>query len=164
MVARSLCSEAPLCLDGEEAALSNVVVSIHDGIVAKRGFAPELSVERQNEIASRVASVISSVFCTVYGVGPEQRYADIFEQVTVFAVHLVKDHIFPDGNKCTMLVSSLSILQLTGFTLDFEDTDEPAYNGLYVWVLNAAAHGKSNDELAAIMRDHKQEIASVRLS
>lgn len=152
-------AEAPLCFDGQEEALSSAVVSIHDGLVAKRGFAPELSNERQEEITSRVLPVVVSAFCTVYGARPEQRFSDVFEQVTVFAVHLAKDHIFPDGNKRTTLVSALSILQLAGFTLDFEDANEPVCNGLYAWVLAAAASGKSNDELAAVLRNHKQEIA-----
>ena len=95
----------------------------------------------------------------VSGARPEQRFSDVFEQVTVFAVHLAKDHIFPDGNKRTTLVSALSILQLAGFTLDFEDANEPVCNGLYAWVLAAAGRGKSNDELAAVLRNHKQEIA-----
>ena len=60
------CSEAPLCLDGEEEVLSAAIMSIHDGLVAKRGFAPELSVERQEELASHILSVVSSVFCTIY--------------------------------------------------------------------------------------------------
>mgnify|MGYP004470496553 FL=1 len=80
-------AEAPLCFDGQEEALSSAVVSIHDGLVAKRGFAPELSNERQEEITSRVLSVVVSAFCTVYGARPEQHFSDFFEQVTVFAVH-----------------------------------------------------------------------------
>ena len=39
-------AEAPLCFDGQEEALSSAVVSIHDGLVAKRGFAP-LAFERK---------------------------------------------------------------------------------------------------------------------
>lgn len=154
------CSEAPLCFDGEEEVLSAAIMSIHDGLVAKRGFAPELSAERQEEVASHILSVVSSVFCTIYGVGPEQRYVDNFEQIIVFAVHLAKDHIFPDGNKRTTLVSALSILQLAGFTLDIEDTSEPACNGLYAWMLDVAASVKSDEELAEVLRSHKRKIAS----
>ena len=57
-------------------------------------------------------------------------------------------------------MSALSILQLAGFTLDFEDTSEPACNGLYAWMLDVAASVKSDEELAEVLRSHKRKIAS----
>lgn len=142
----------PLCFDDavEEMAIS--IVDTHDGIVLGKGFNPGFSEVQYREQVERVTSVLYPVFCTVYGDGPETRFADVFEQVSTFAEHLAKDHIFPDANKRTTVVFSLTFLGKAGFGLDAVDASDPSDNVLYAWIQDVVSGDKSLGQLADDLR------------
>ena len=66
-------AEAPLCFDGQEEALSSAVVSIHDSLVATRGFAP-LAFERKARGNYKPRSVRGCI-CLLHGIWCEARAA-----------------------------------------------------------------------------------------
>lgn len=148
----------PLCLDGFEEDLAESIVEVHDRIVSKRGYNPMINKEERDEMVGRVISAISAVFTTFYGVDPKDRYHDVFLQIAVFASHLSKDHIFPDGNKRTAVISSLGLLYYAGFTLDVEDGSEPERNALYRWIQGIVTDKESIDDLAGFLRECKKRI------
>lgn len=143
----------PLCFDGVEFELAASIVEMHDTAVSCRGFAPELSEEQLDEVLGRVASVVNAAFCTVFGSHPTDRYRDVFEQISLFASMLAKDHIFPDENKRTTVTASLSILELAGVTLDIEDADDPDGNELYMWVQDVVTGSRDIDVLSDVLRE-----------
>lgn len=154
----SLCSEdyaPPLCFDGRENDLAVTIVEVHDCVVLKRGYNPSLSESQRDEMIGKIESVISSVFGSFFGSEPSSRYQDVFHQVAVFAAHLSKDHIFPDGNKRTTVVMSVALLYIAGYTLDIDDPPDSEDNILYKWVQDVVTGGKEIEELADVLRDHK---------
>ena len=148
----------PLCFDGLEEELAATVVDIHDRIVENQGFNPGYFGDQREETIERVLSVVSAVFCTYFDVPPDQKYTDIYEQISVFAAHLSKDHIFADANKRTTVIFSIAFLRLSGITLDIEDLDKPDENILYRWIQDVVTGEKGVVELAQTLRAYARKI------
>lgn len=138
---------APLCFDDAIYEMAASIVDAHDAIVTGKGFDPGPSAARYKEEVERVASVLHPVFCTVYGVEPKGRFENIFDQVSTFAVHLAKDHIFPDANKRVTVVFSVAFLIIAGYKLDIPDADDPSGNILYLWIQDVVSGNKSLTDL-----------------
>ena len=83
---------------------------------------------------------------------PADRYGDLFDQVSSFAFHLAKDHIFTDGNKRTTVLVSLALIRVRGVFLDIEDSEKPEENEVYKWIEDLVTDSKSVEELAGILR------------
>ena len=96
--------------------------------------------------------MLAGAFCTIFGQSPADRFADIFDQVTYAAEHMVKDHIFEDGNKRTSLVFALSVLRLAGAPVVMSDAPEPNDNQCYAWIQDLVAGSRTNGELADELR------------
>lgn len=149
----------PLCFDELELELSATIVEVHDRIVKTKGFNPDVSEEQYEETVGRVASVVSSIFCTIFGESPKRRYEDVFDQLSTFAAHLSRDHIFPDANKRTTVVMVMAFLRVTGLTLDIDDSEDPSSNVLYIWIQHIVSSEKTVDELAAILRENAKKLS-----
>lgn len=142
----------PRCFDGMEPELADDIVACHDAVVAKSGFNPAPSARCREVFAEQVQSVIYSVFGTIYGSKPDDRYADLFVQMADFAIHLSRDHIFPDGNKRTTVISTMALLKHSGFILQVEDAPSIEDNELYDWIENVVRGLAGLDELAGFLR------------
>lgn len=68
------------------------------------------------------------------------------------AEHMVKDHIFEDGNKRTSLVFALSVLRFAGTPVVLSDSPEPKDNQYYAWIQDLVARRRTNSELAEELR------------
>lgn len=105
---------APLVLDdaGSLEAVAAAVMRLHSTLMTVgRCYTTDATGDRAALELGRVESVLAGAFCTIFGQSPADRFADIFDQVTYVAEHMVKDHIFEDGNKRTSLVFALSVLR-----------------------------------------------------
>ena len=149
----------PMCFDGLEIDLSATIVDVHNRVVIIKGFNPGSSEDQYEEAVGRVASVVSSIFCTIFGESPKQRYEDVFDQLSTFAAYLSRDHIFPDANKRTTVVVVMAFLRVIGLTLDVDDSNNPSDNMLYKWIQDVVSSEKTVEELAAILREN-----AIRLS
>lgn len=78
--------------------------------------------------------------------------ADIFDQITYVAEHMVKDHIFEDGNKRTSLVFALSVLRLADAPVVLSDAPEPKDNQYYAWIQNLVTGSRTRADLADELR------------
>lgn len=96
--------------------------------------------------------MLAGAFCTIFGQSPADRFADIFDQVTYVAEHMVKDHIFEDGNKRTSLVFALSVLRFADTPVVLSDSPEPRNNQYYVWIQDLVSSRRTNSELAEELR------------
>ena len=47
----------------------------------------------------------------------QQLYPDIFHQAAAYMFHIVKNHVFTDGNKRTGLCCALTFLEWNGYTI-----------------------------------------------
>ena len=77
---------------------------------------------------------------------------DIFEQVTYVAEHMVKDHIFEDGNKRTSLVFALSILRLARVPVLLSDSPEAKDNQYFAWIQDLVSGSRTCEELTDELR------------
>ena len=68
------------------------------------------------------------------------------------AEHMVKDHIFEDGNKRTSLVFALSVLRLAGAPVELSDAPKPKDNQYYAWIQDLVSGRRTRDELAEELR------------
>ena len=103
---------APLVLDdtGSLEDMAAAVMRLHSTLMTVgRCYTTDATGDRAALELGRVESVLAGAFCTIFGQSPADRFADIFDQVTYVADHMVKDHIFEDGNKRTSLVFALSV-------------------------------------------------------
>lgn len=103
---------APLVLDdaGSLKAMAVAVMRLRSTLMkVGRCYTTDATGDRAALELGRVESVLAGAFCTIFGQSPADRFADIFDQVTYVAEHMVKDHIFEDGNKRTSLVFALSV-------------------------------------------------------
>lgn len=141
-----------VCLDDIECEFAQMIVSVHDTLVSKRGYSPDLNEEQVRGIVGEVASVVSAAFCTHFHVMPKDRYKDVFHQVADFATHLSKDHIFPDGNKRTTVVVSLALLEFAGCAVSIEDANDPEDNEVYKWIQDIVTGERDIDSLAEFLR------------
>lgn len=71
------------------------------------------------------------------------------------AEHMVKDHIFEDGNKRTSLVFTLSVLRLAGAPVVLSDAPEPKNNQYYAWIQDLVSGSRTRAELANELRHNR---------
>lgn len=146
---------APLVLDdaGSLEAMAAAVMRLHSTLMTVgRCYTTDATGDRAAHELGRVESVLAGAFCTIFGQSPADRFADVFDQVTYVAEHMVKDHIFEDGNKRTSLVFVLSVLRFTGIPVVLSDSPEPKDNQYYAWIQDLVSSCRTNSELAEELR------------
>lgn len=146
---------APLVIDdaGSLEAMAAAVMRLHSTLMTVgRCYTTDATGDRAALELGRVESVLAGAFCTIFGQSPADRFADIFDQVTYVADHMVKDHIFEDGNKRTSLVFALSVLRLVGAPVVLSDALEPKDNQYYAWIQDLVSSRRTNSELAEELR------------
>lgn len=146
---------APLVLDDDGAleGLAAAVMRLHGTLLAiGRCYTTDATGDRAALELGRVESVLAGAFCTIFDQSPADRFTDIFDQVTYVAEHMVKDHIFEDGNKRTSLVIALSVLRLAGAPVELSDAPEPKDNQYYAWIQDLVSGRRTRDELAEELR------------
>lgn len=146
---------APLVLDdaGSLEAMAAAVMRLHSTLMTVgRCYTTDAAGDRAALELGRLESVLAGAFCTIFGQLPADRFADIFDQVTYVAEHMVKDHIFEDGNKRTSLVFALSVLRCAGTPVVLSDSPEPKDNQYYAWIQDLVAGRRTNSELADELR------------
>lgn len=146
---------APLVLDetGSLEAMVGAVMRLHNTLMTiGRCYTTDASGDRAELERGRVESVLSGAFCTIFGQSPADRFADIFDQITYVAEHMVKDHIFEDGNKRTSLVFALSVLRLADDPVVLSDAPKPKDNQYYVWIQNLVTGSRTRADLADELR------------
>lgn len=125
---------APLVLDdaGSLEAMAAAVMRLHSTLMTVgRCYTTDATGDRAALELGCIESVLAGAFCTIFGQSPTDRFADIFDQATYVAEHMVKDHIFEDGNKRTSLVFALSVLRLVGSPVVLSDSPESKDNQYY---------------------------------
>ena len=149
---------APLVLDDTESleAIAAAAMRLHDTLLTiGRCYTTNATGNRAALELGRVESVLAGAFCTIFGQSPADRFADIFDQVTYVAEHMVKDHIFEDGNKRTSLVFALSVLRLAGAPVVLSDAPEPKDNQYYTGLQDLVAGSRTRAELANELRHNR---------
>lgn len=145
----------PLVLDdaGSLKAMAAAVMRLHSTLMkVGRCYTTDATGDRAALELGRVESVLAGAFCTIFGQSPAYRFADIFDQVTYVAEHMVKDHIFEDGNKRTSLVFALSVLRFAGTPVVLSDSPEPKDNQYYAWIQDLVSSSRTTSELAEELR------------
>lgn len=145
----------PLVLDdaGSLKAMAAAVMRLHSTLMkVGRCYTTDATGDRAALELGRVESVLAGAFCTLFGQSPADRFADIFDQVTYVAEHMVKDHIFEDGNKRTSLVFALSVLRFAGTPVVLSDSPEPKDNQYYAWIQDLVSSSRTTSELAEELR------------
>lgn len=145
----------PLVLDdaGSLKAMAAAVMRLHSTLMkVARCYTTDATGDRAALELGRVESVLAGAFCTIFGQSPADRFADIFDQVTYVAEHMVKDHIFEDGNKRTSLVFALSVLRFAGTPVVLSDSPEPKDNQYYAWIQDLVSSSRTTSELAEELR------------
>ena len=146
---------APLVLDEPESleAMAAAVMRLHSTLMTVgRCYTTDATGDRAALEFGRVESVLAGAFCTIFGQSPADRFADIFDQATHVAEHMVKDHIFEDGNKRTSLVFALSVLRLAGAPVVLSDASEAKDNQYYAWIQDLVSGSRTTSELAEELR------------
>lgn len=145
----------PLVLDdaGLLKAMAAAVMRLHSTLMTVgRCYRTDATGDRAAFELGRVESVLAGAFCTIFGQTPADRFADIFDQVTYVAEHMVKDHIFEDGNKRTSLVFALSVLRFAGTPAALSDSPETKDNQYYAWIQDLVSGNRSRADLAEELR------------
>lgn len=148
---------APLVLDdaGSLEDMAAAVMRLHSTLMTVgRCYTTDATGDRAALELGRVESVLAGAFCTIFGQSLADRFADIFDQVTYVAEHMVKDHIFEDGNKRTSLVFALSVLRFAGTPVVLSDSPEPKDNQYYAWIQDLVARRRTLDDLSNELRCH----------
>ena len=146
----------PLTFETEEhiLAFAEQVFSEHERIAESYTcFSSDMA--QTNETIGRIGAVVANCFGTFFGLSPRDRFSDVFEQASCFALHLAKDHIFADGNKRTALVVALAIVKMRSVELQMDDSADPTENVAYRWIQEAVSG--SGDE--AMLAEGLREIA-----
>ena len=146
---------APLVLDdaGSLEAMAAAVMRLHGTLITVGCcYTTDATGDRAALELGRVESVLAGAFCTIFGQSPADRFADVFDQATYVAEHMVKDHIFEDGNKRTSLVFALSVLRLIGTPVMLSDSPEPKDNQYYAWIQDLVSGSRSRSDLAEDLR------------
>lgn len=146
---------APLVFDdaGSLKAMAAAVMRLHSTLMkVGRCYTTDATGDRAALELGRIESVLAGAFCTIFGQSPADRFADIFDQVTYVAEHMVKDHIFEDGNKRTSLVFALSVLRFAGTPVVLSDSPEPKDNQYYVWIQDLVSSSRTTSELTEELR------------
>ena len=148
---------APLVLDdaGSLEDMAATVMRLHSTLMTVgRCYTTDATGDRAALELGCVESVLAGAFCTIFGQSPADRFTDIFDQVAYVAEHMVKDHIFEDGNKRTSLVFALSVLRFAGIPVVLSDSPEPKDNQYYAWIQDLVARRRTLDDLANELRCH----------
>lgn len=148
---------APLVLDdaGSLEAMAGAVMRLYSTLLTiGRCYTTDATGERAARELGRVESVLVGAFCTIFGQSPADRFTDIFDQVAYVAEHMVKDHIFEDGNKRTSLVFALSVLRFASTPVVLSDSPEPKDNQYYAWIQDLVARRRTLDDLSNELRCH----------
>ena len=146
---------APLVLDdaGSLDTMAGAVMRLHSTLMTiGRCYTTDAAGDRAALELGRIESVLAGAFCTIFGQSPADRFADIFDQVTYVAEHMVKDHIFEDGNKRTSLVFALSVLRIAGAPVVLSDAPEPKDNQYYAWIQDLVSGSRTRADLADELR------------
>ena len=146
---------APLVFDdaGSLEAMAAAVMCLHSTLMTVgRCYTTDATGDRAALELGRVESVLAGAFCTIFGQSPADRFADVFDQVTYVAEHMVKDHIFEDGNKRTSLVFALSVLRFVGASVVLSDSPEPKDNQYYAWIQDLVSGKRTTSVLAEELR------------
>lgn len=110
--------------------------------------------DTHNRAVDIVSSVVDSIFVVRFGVRPRDRFVDIFEQASYFALHLASDHPFGDANKRTTVRISFAIINMSGASLDLDDSRNAEDNEVYQWIQKLVLHECDYKELASMLRSH----------
>ena len=146
---------APLVLDdaGSLDTMAGAVMRLHSTLTTiGRCYTTDAAGDRAALELGRIESVLSGAFYTIFGQSPSDRFADIFDQATYVAEHMVKDHIFEDGNKRASFVFALSVLRLAGAPVVLSDAPEPKNNQYYAWIQDLVSESRTTSELAEELR------------
>lgn len=146
---------APLVLDdaGSLEAMAAAVMRLHNTLMMiGRCYTTDTTGDRAALELGRVESVLAGAFCTIFGQSPADRFADIFDQATYVAEHMVKDHILKDGNKRISPVFALSVLRFAGTPVVLSDSPEPKDNQYYAWIQDLVSGNRSRSDLAEELR------------
>ena len=146
---------APLVLDdsGSLKAMAAAVMRLHSMLMTfGRCYSTDATGGRAALELGCVESVLAGAFCTLFGQSPANRFADIFDQVNYVAEHMIKDHIFEDGNKRTGLVFALSVLRFAGTPVVLSDSSDPKNNQYYVWIQDLVSGSRSRADLSEELR------------
>ena len=146
---------APLVLDdtGSLETMAEAVMRLHSTLMTVgRCYTTDATGDRAALELGRIESVLAGAFCTIFGQSLADRFADIFDQVTYVAEHMVKDHIFEDGNKRTSLVFALSVLRFAGTPVVLSDSPELRDNQYYAWIQDLVSSRRTTSELAEELR------------
>lgn len=100
--------------------------------------------------------VVGNTFVGYFGIGPLDRFDDIFDQAAYLASHLAQDHIFLDGNKRTALVMALSLPTMRGVTFNYSDAQNPEGNDPYEWIQKVVSRVYAESDLAFDLRKWAQ--------
>ena len=141
---------APLAFDdaGSLEAIAAAVMRLHSTLMTVgRCYTTDATGGRAMLELGRVESVLAGAFCTIFGQSPADRFADIFDQVTYVAEHMVKDH-----NKRTSLVFALSVLRFASTPVVLSDSPEPKDNQYYAWIQDLVSGNRSRADLAEELR------------
>ena len=139
---------APLVHDDASSleAMAGAVMRLHNTLLTiGRCYTTDAAGDRAMLELGRIESVLAGAFCTIFGQSPADRFTDIFDQVAYVAEHMVKDHIFEDGNKRIGTHAMLVFLDINQISLNYEDKDlietilavasgTLDYNGLLSWL------------------------------
>lgn len=138
----------PLVLDpGEVDMLASLAVSINSRELVRTGGVQS----RGQSDYGRIASIMSTVYATYFGVSPAERYCDFTIQVVTMMDMMVSDHPFVDGNKRTALIMTITIIRAIGFDVNADDTPEPDDNVLYQMVTGLASSRINREQAAGMM-------------
>lgn len=138
---------------GSLEAMAVAVVRLHGSLLTiGRCYTADFSGNRAAIERGRVESVLSGAFCMIFGQSPADRFADIFDQATYVAEHMVMDHIFEDGNKRTSIVFALSVLRLVGCPVVLSDSPESKDNQYCAWIQDLVSGRRTRYELAEELR------------
>lgn len=140
--------------------LAESVYEIHRQTVRHAGFdlTDIVSDKRRNDMIGVIASILSPSFTPVFGQFPIERYEDVFEQVSDFAEHLAKRHVFADGNKRTTMQVTVGLLETSGLTINVPDSPDPDTNAMYRWIQDVVTGDRTTGELSAFLRAHARPI------
>ncbi len=145
----------PLVFETEEtvSAFTDLVVTVHHSVVEEGiCFDGPIARNEADRIIGNIESVVQNCFGIIFGLSPEDRYEDIFSQVSDFAIRFAKDHIFNDGNKRTALITSILIIYMRPVVLNIKDDIKPENNDVYKWIQAAVIGERNVMELASDLR------------
>lgn len=138
--------------------LAESVYEIHRETVRTAGLdmTSMVSDERRSYMLGVIASILSSVFTPVFGQPPSERYEDVFDQISIFAEHLAKRHVFADGNKRTTMQISIALLGLCGARIVVPDPMSQKDNAIYRWIQDVVTGERTTNALAEFLRRHAE--------